>query len=77
MYKNYVEEIISGNLNEKIPNAETPDEMRYYSSAIQLIKNWELYKKNPIYQMDFEITLRDFLLLIKSNIKIENYSISK
>lgn len=77
MYKNYVEEIISGNLNEKIPNAETSDEMRYYSSAIQLIKNWELYKKNSIYQMDFEITLRDFLLLIKSNIKIENYSISK
>lgn len=76
MYKSYVEAIINGDLNADSPNPSTSEEMRYFSVATQVINSWKKYKDNQIYQVDFEIALRDYLLTIESNINIKNYSIS-
>lgn len=46
------------------------------NSAIRLIKTWALWKKDNKYINDFEISLRDFLIIIKSPIKIWGYTVT-
>lgn len=75
-YRIYVENVINGAGDITVPSTSTNDEKRYLSAATQLIKNWQLFIKDPSFQVDFEISLRDFLLLIKSTIKIANYALS-
>ena len=76
-YRDYVEGVINGSENIIVPSTASSEEEHYFSAATQLIKNWRLYKADHSFQVDFEITLRDFLLLIKSTIKINDYKLSK
>lgn len=44
------------------------------STAVRLIKTWEKFQENAIYQTDFECALRNYLLLLKKDIFIKNYN---
>lgn len=46
------------------------------SSAIRLIESWKLYQENNSYFYDFEIALRDYLMLTNQSLTINNYNVS-
>lgn len=45
-----------------------------YNSAKCLLKLWIEYQKNDVYQVDFECSLRNYLLLIKKSVVILGYN---
>ncbi len=45
--------------------------------AIRMLSNWKLFNENEIYQLDFELSLRDYLLLTKKPIYLPSYALSK
>lgn len=47
------------------------------NSAIRLVKTWALWKKDNKYINDFEISLRDFLMIVKTPIRISSYNITE
>lgn len=42
-------------------------------TTLRLIKSWEKYQTNSINKLDFECSLRNFLLVFKTNLILENY----
>ena len=45
-----------------------------YSTAVRLVKIWFKLKQNSIYKVDFECSLRNYLLLLKCDIYIKDYN---
>lgn len=44
-----------------------------YTSGIRVVKTWDKMKKNEASKMDFECCLRNFLMLVNTEIKIVSY----
>lgn len=44
-----------------------------YNAAKRLLKAWLNLKENPLYKVDFECSLRNYLLIVKTTINIHNY----
>lgn len=43
------------------------------STAIRVVKVWNKYKRDSIFQLDFETSLRNYLLLMRNNVVIQGY----
>lgn len=75
-----IEEIINGYsfLNDGINHVKKQSSTEIEkNSAVRLIKSWFLYKSNKKYICDFEIALRDYLMLTKGTININEYELSE
>jgi ATP-dependent DNA helicase RecQ len=48
-----------------------------YSTAIRLLKSWDKQKVDKKYKLDFECSLRNYLLLMKKEIVILGYEVSE
>ena len=52
---------------------ENSREEYVYNTAKRLLMVWNKYQENRLYQMDFECSLRNYLMLMKTTINIPNY----
>lgn len=66
--------ITMNKLKEELFKIEIDDSIK--SCALRLIQSWKLYNDNEQYKVDFELALRDYLLLVKKPIFIPSYVIS-
>ena len=73
----YFENILNGNQNEvNIGEKFAEYEFMRYSSGCRLINIWNQFLNNSNLRIDFELSLRNFLLLEKKTITIKNYHLS-
>lgn len=71
MENNVVEEI------EKLLNGYRKEAVHLTDDGIRLIKVWNLYNSDEKYKFDFEVLLRDFILIYKKPINLYGYSLSE
>lgn len=64
-----IDEVLAKMKNNNIEN-------NIIESTHRLLKAWKLFNENDLYKFDFEICLRDFLLLTNLNLKINSYELS-
>ena len=50
-----------------------PREEYVYNSAKRLLKTWFNLQEPPLYKVDFECSLRNYLSIVKTTINIPNY----
>lgn len=66
-YMNGMETVIDVEVPENADHLEA----FYCRTAKRLISGFTLYKKNPVFRDDFLITLRDFLLIFETGLKLD------
>lgn len=61
---------------EKSLNFDINDYSNLDEISTRLLKSWHLFKSNNIYQLDFEMMLREYILFKKQQVNIFNYQLS-
>lgn len=62
-------------LNEKMISSSGITQFKI-ASAYRLVLNWMKYKNNQVSKNDFECSLRNYLLVLNTDIEIRDYQLS-